>query len=90
MDYFSQGKRVRIGDSTPTDETMRTLRAVPSLVELADRHVPMENDEMELIAAMEFIIEALHQSKILGKEEVDGVAHYYDMLGDMLEGIEQE
>ena len=90
VDYFSQGKRVRIGDSTPTDETMRTLRAVPSLVELADRHVPMENDEMELIAAMEFIIEALHQSKILGKEEVDGVAHYYDMLGDMLEGIEQE
>ncbi len=88
IDYFGQGNRVQIGDMTDVEKVRQTLPEVPTLQKLAERHVPLSDKELELPAAMEFVIEGLHQAKILGKDEVEGVNNYYDMLGDILGDID--
>jgi hypothetical protein len=38
---------------------------------------------------MEFILEGLHQSRMVGKDDADGQINYYDALGDMMQDIEE-
>jgi magnesium chelatase subunit I len=90
FDYFNRGKRVQIGDLTPTKEALKALDSVPGLKEMARKHVPLAKPDLELVCAMELVIEGLHQSRMLGKDEVDGVTDYYDLLGDMIEDIEKK
>jgi len=39
---------------------------------------------------MEFILEGLHQARMLGKDDVDGKINYYDALGDMMRDFEEK
>ncbi len=88
LDHFNRGGKVRLADTTSHDEALQSLKQVPGLEELATQHVPMEEKKLELIAALEFVLEGLHQSRLLGKDDLEGVTNYYDALGDMMEDIE--
>jgi magnesium chelatase subunit I len=89
LDYFSKGKTVEIGDDLPDAAVLQKLRAVPALEQLAVKHVPIA-DPADLPAAMELVLEGLHQAKMIGKDPTDSGARYYDMLGDMIETFDKE
>jgi magnesium chelatase subunit I len=44
-------------------------------------------DDKESYAVRDLIIEALHQNSMLGKDDLDDVRSYSDMLGSMLGGM---
>ena len=82
--WFAQGKKVEISDDLPTREFHKHLSQVAGLEELSKRYLPVK-DTAELPTAMEFVLEALHQSSILAKERTDTAAlAYTDMFSTML------
>jgi magnesium chelatase subunit I len=82
--WFAQGKKVEISDDLPTREFHKHLAQVTGLEDLSKRYLPVK-DAVELPTAMEFVLEALHQSSILAKERTDTAAlAYTDMFSTML------
>ncbi len=82
--WFAQGKKVEISDDLPTREFHKHLSQVAGLEELSKRYLPVK-DTAEVPTAMEFVLEALHQSSILAKERTDTAAlAYTDMFSTML------
>jgi len=88
INYFAHGKNVEVGDETPQADVLARMRLVEGLEEIARKHLPVEND-IDLASAMEFVIEGLHQSRVIAKDEVDGHTRYKDMLGSMFEGMDE-
>jgi magnesium chelatase subunit I len=82
--WFAQGKKVEISDDLPTREFHARLAQVAGLEDLPKRYLTVR-DSTELPTAMEFVLEALHQSSILAKERTDTAAlAYTDMFSTML------
>ena len=86
--WFAKGNTVEVGDDATPDELTRALGAVDGLAGVAGDHLEFENGAIEAPAAMEFVLEGLHQSKLLAKDELIGSARYTDMLGSMFEGMD--
>jgi magnesium chelatase subunit I len=89
VEWFSQGKRLEIGDEEPAAEYMKTLDSVKGLRETA-RAFLKTDDPLALAPVMELVLEGLHQSAILAKEEVDGQVTYLDMFQTMFSNIEKK
>jgi len=89
LDHFSSGARVQIGDDTPTPDALAALSQIKGLESLANQYFDFdtEQQQLELPAVLEFILEGLHQSRMVGKDDVDGIVNYYDALGDMMQDI---
>ncbi|MCB9882127.1 MAG: magnesium chelatase [Planctomycetes bacterium] len=87
VQFFSQGHRVEVSDQDALQDVFDDLERVDGLVELANQYL-QPRDDQERVAAMEFVLEGLHQAKVLAKSELEGVFAYRDMLGSMLEGID--
>jgi magnesium chelatase subunit I len=82
--WFAQGKKVEISDDLATREFHQRLAQVAGLEDLPKRYLHVR-DGVELPTAMEFVLEALHQSSILAKERNDTSAlAYTDMFSTML------
>ena len=90
VDYFGRGGKVEVVDDASDEAVLGLLKKVEGLEQLALKHVPMDEMGVELVAAMEFVLEGLHQARMIGKDDVDGTARYYDMMGDVLEGIDTD
>jgi magnesium chelatase subunit I len=90
LDHFNSGARAQISDAMPTAEVNDTLAEIPGLDAMARKHFVFEREDLEHPAAMEFILEGLHQSRMVGKDDVDGQINYYDALGDMMQDIEEK
>jgi len=88
INYFAQGRTVRFADTQPSAEVLKELRQVYGLEDLARKHIPLQDADLELAAAMEFVLEGLHQSRLLAKDALEGAIGYRDMLGSMFEGME--
>ena len=88
ISYFARGKNIEVSDEMSVTDTLRTLRQIDGLEEIARKYVPIET-ELELGASLEFVLEGLHQSRVLAKDELDGHTRYRDMLGSMFEGMEE-
>jgi len=89
INFFARGKTIEVSDETPTAELLKLLRQVEGLEEIARKHLPVERDALDLATAMEFVVEGLHQSRLLAKDELDGHTRYRDMLGSMFEGMDE-
>jgi len=82
--WFAQGKKVEISDDLSTREFHQRLAQVAGLEDLPKRYLPVK-ESVEVPTAMEFVLEALHQSSILAKERTDTAAlAYTDMFSTML------
>jgi magnesium chelatase subunit I len=82
--WFAQGKKVEISDDLSTREFHQRLAQVAGLEDLPKRYLPVK-ENVEVPTAMEFVLEALHQSSILAKERTDTAAlAYTDMFSTML------
>lgn len=85
--WFSTGNTVTLHDTMPSDEFYKCLKEVPTLADLATQHLgTSEADKHVHALAMEFILEGLHHSSKIAKEEGDAVANYRDMVGSIFSG----
>ncbi len=86
LEYFTNGRVLDLSDATSDVELGRQLRQIPTLEALASRQLDAKTSG-EQAAAMEFVLEGLHQSLLLAKDEVSGGRSYRDMFEDMVKGL---
>jgi magnesium chelatase subunit I len=86
LDWFANGNSLEIPDMESDNAYMKKLDSVDGLKNLAQKYSGKEKND--LYPHMDLIIEALHQNSKLGKDDIDDVRSYSDMLGSMLGGID--
>ena len=84
LDWFAAGEKLEVSDDQDDATYQGALEQVPGLVEVVDEFLPGESP-LERVAAMELVLEGLHQHSLLAKEDMASGASYSDMLGIMLE-----
>lgn len=87
IDWFAKGRRLEITDEMPDAAYGNVLQAIPELETLTRQHLKNLPRE-DLHAGMEFLLEGLHQSSLLAKEDIDRGILYCDMLGALYDGNE--
>jgi magnesium chelatase subunit I len=70
VNWFASGNKLEIDPTAEFDTYFQQLQQVDGLRELVNDHTSPKKEE-EQAAAMEFVIEALHQHSMLGKEILD-------------------
>lgn len=85
LHYFQNGGRVTLTPTLSDAEYRKALLAVPGLADVA-RRLGAESDAAHA-AAMELVLEGLHQHSLLGKEAGETGASYGDLMGAMLAGL---
>jgi magnesium chelatase subunit I len=86
MNWFSNGNSLEISDQMSQVEYQKALNEVEGLSEFVINHVDVDNDK-EHYAIMDWVVESLHQFSKLGKDDLDEVRTYTDMVGSMLGGL---
>jgi magnesium chelatase subunit I len=84
--WFSQGNQVDIYDDMKFEDYFKALDRVKGLREIAEKTMQPKN-KAELATAMEFILEGLHQNSMVGKDELDSVRTYNDMIGKIMSSV---
>jgi len=86
LDWFAAGKRLEVSDDSDDDAYRAALEKVPGLAAIVAERLP---DELPVVrpAAMELVLEGLHQHSLLAKQDVASGASYSDMLGILLEDM---
>ena len=87
--FFAAGQTIEVSDTMSDREYGQALRAVTSLEQIANKYMPghAKNPD-ELLPVMELVLEGLHQSRVLAKDELETGGVFRDMLGSMLDGLE--
>jgi magnesium chelatase subunit I len=84
IDWFSGDRKVEVSDEIPTADYVKSLERVPGLRRLAERGL-RPTSAAERGAAMELVLEGLHQFSMIAREDLDrGKAAYRDLLGEMM------
>jgi magnesium chelatase subunit I len=84
--WFSAGRNVEITDYEHLDAERRRLREIDGLEELARKYLRVDGPGEET-AAMEFVLEGLHQHSLLSKEGLHGATTYGDMISRMMQDL---
>ncbi len=84
--WFSAGNRITVSDQSSPQEYLKELARVPELETLAHGFVPGEDGEGRG-AAMELILEGLHQASILSKEAHLREVRYGDAFDEMVKNL---
>lgn len=84
ISWFESGNKIEIGDDMSLDRYLGELDKVHGLRELARRYLKFsDSSNHELASAMEFVLDGLHQSSRLAKDEVDNMTAYKDLVGSI-------
>lgn len=87
ISHFSVGRKLELTDTQPDKAWSEALEGVAGLKQVVKQH-----DKPELTGsvalAMELVLEGLHQSSLLAKEDLDRGILYCDMLGAMYAGTD--
>ncbi len=90
LDWFARGNTLSLDPELPDKEYKKLFRSVSGLDELIRRQFSAEPKQSiatkERWIFREFVLEGLHQSSMLGKEQQT----YSDMMGSMLGSIEPD
>jgi len=78
-EHFSSGRTLEIHDGMPFAEYVQSLDGVAGLRKIVDRHLK-PSSEPEAALAMEWVLEALHQSSVIARETLEGGIRFSDML----------
>jgi magnesium chelatase subunit I len=84
--WFSQGNQVDIMDDMKFDDYFKALDKVKGLRDIAEKTMQPKS-KFELASAMEFILEGLHQNSMVGKDELETVRTYSDMIGKIMQSV---
>ncbi|MBV9494042.1 MAG: AAA family ATPase, partial [Acidobacteria bacterium] len=79
LGWFVEGNKITLSDEQPFAEYFRELNRVPKLAETARKYVQAERDE-ELALWMEMILEAMHQSLRLSREDLDSTITFQELM----------
>jgi len=83
LNWFTSGNELDLTDHDSAKEYKKLLDKVDGLKDFVEKHGEDSLSEDPYIV-MEFVIEALHQHSMIGKEDMDDKRSYSDMLGSML------
>jgi len=83
LDWFTNGNDLELTDYMSQKEYEQALDSVNGLAKIVKNRGEADNKEVKYVL-MDFVIEALHQNSMLGKEDLDDARSYSDMLGSML------
>ncbi|MDZ4771709.1 MAG: magnesium chelatase [Planctomycetota bacterium] len=86
--HFQNGRTLDLSDEMTDAELVKRLSGVPSLEAIARKYLSAASAS-ELAAAMEFVLEGLHQGSLLAKNEMIGGRSYRDMFEDMVKGLKK-
>jgi magnesium chelatase subunit I len=86
MQWFAGGKSLEIADNLSNEEYQQVLRSVTGLADCIEKYADFKSESEQLVL-MEWVIEGLHQYSKLGKEDLDEVRSYTDMVGSVLGGL---
>ncbi|MEM8484473.1 MAG: AAA family ATPase [Bacteroidota bacterium] len=84
--WFSKGNELRLSNDLKFEAYHKMLKSVKGLEAIINKYTKPK-DVAEAATAMEFILDALHQYSMLGKDFADANATYTDMMGSMLSSI---
>ncbi|NGP89969.1 hypothetical protein [Fodinibius halophilus] len=87
LNWFAEGNTLEITDQQSQQQYEESLKQVPGLQDLVREYTDTPDVETEF-TFMDFVIEALHQHSILGKEEIHNKRSYSDMLSSMLSSMD--
>jgi magnesium chelatase subunit I len=82
IDWFGEGNVVDILLLEDTKTYKKGLEAIPGLATLVEHHVPKLNKEEKLIM-MEFVLFALAEHSLIGKNGLERGVQFKDILGSM-------
>lgn len=82
LGWFANGNTLELADSLDQKQYQKGLEQIPELKDIVNKHLDVTTDHYP--AVMDFVIEALHQHSMLGKEDLDNRRSYSDMLGSVL------
>ncbi|HMB41331.1 MAG TPA: sigma 54-interacting transcriptional regulator [Balneolaceae bacterium] len=85
LNWFSNGNLLELPSSLNDNTYKNRLDEVDGLGNLVESALPELSDSKYPI--MDMVIEALHQNSKIGKDDIDDVHTYTDMLGSMLGGM---
>ncbi len=83
LGWFSAGNTLDLGPELGFDAYAKRLDAVDGLGEIVRKHTAPDGPA-EAASAMEFVIEALHQHSLVGKDRVEAETKYADIMGSVL------
>lgn len=86
LQWFAKGNKVEIHPGSSFARYARELDRVEGLHAIVDQHAA-QGSPAETASMMEFVLEALHQNSLVGKDLVDGEKRYTDMMGSMLSSL---
>jgi magnesium chelatase subunit I len=89
LHWFSQGNTVEIDPELSLQRYVSKLDAVDGLADVVRQHADGASPE-ERAVMMEFVLEALHQNSLVGKEVQADHRTYADIMGSMLSSIGSE
>ncbi|MCW9709108.1 sigma 54-interacting transcriptional regulator [Fodinibius salsisoli] len=84
LDWFANGNELDMTDKMSQKEYEAALQQVEGLEKLVAGREILSSDDSNKYSLMDFVVEALHQHSMLGKEDLDDGRSYSDMLGSML------
>ncbi|MFB6249693.1 MAG: magnesium chelatase, partial [Salinibacter sp.] len=86
LNWFADGHSVDVEQEMSDDAYTEALEQIDGLQALVDEHTTPDSDA-ERRVTMEFVVEALHQNSLVGKEIGDGIQSYDDIMGSMLSSL---
>lgn len=85
LNWFEKGNSLELPDSISEKKYHKELDRIYGLDDIVKQ---IDNrSKPDMYPLMDFVIEALHQNSMLGKEDLDEKRIYNDMLGSMLGGM---
>ena len=86
LGWFAKGNQVDVHPDMAFADYAKILDQVDGLRDLVQLH-SNPSTPAEAASAMGFVLEALHQNSLIGKELVDDSLTYNDMMGSMLSSL---
>ena len=84
VSWFESGNKIEIADDMSLEQYLGELDKVKGLRDLTKKHMKLsEANNYELASAMEFVLDGLHQSSRIAKDEVDRLTAYKDLVGSI-------
>jgi magnesium chelatase subunit I len=84
--WFSQGNQIEVIDDMRFDDYEKTLNKIKGLREIAEKSLQPKT-KGEQASAMEFVLEGLHQNSMVGKDQLESVRTYNDMIGKIMGSV---
>jgi len=84
VSWFESGNKIEIADDMAIEPYLSALDKVKGLRDTTKKHLKLsETNKYELASAMEFVLDGLHQSSRIAKDEVDRITAYKDLVGSI-------